>query len=402
MYPFPMNRAEPSLELRPAREDDLLPLARLWAVAFPGERSVSTRARQLREGGTYGGLETCWVAEQEGRMAGAFRVYDLLLHLHGRPLPTLGLAALAVDPSFRRRGVGAALCRAAMRLGRERGDLLSALYPFRVDFYARLGYALAGEFHRYRFPPAALPAFPGADTVRMIPPAEREPMLPDFYASLLGRMHGAVRRTPGMWEFLADEEVQVWGVPAPGGLGGYMVTEPRPGGSRRKSALRVRELLAGDADSYRALLGWLARQSDQWEEVTYDALPGERLQQVLSHPRLPGNGRARGLWFPSATLLRGPMVRVLHLPDLLERMGFPEGAVLDVRDADLPENSGRWHGASEGVPQRLQPRGEGGALPIALVSGLLAEGELPGLPPSGGPDFDPPMGIRDFRLLDAF
>jgi predicted acetyltransferase len=397
-----MNRADPSLELRPAGEEDILPLARLWALAFPGERSVSTRARQLQEGGTYGGLETCWVAEREGRMAGAFRVYDLLLHLHGRPLPTLGLAALAVDPSFRRQGVGAALCRAALRLGRERGDVLSALYPFRVDFYARLGYALTGEFHRYRFPPAALPAFPGAGSVRMIPPGERVSVVPEFYASLLPGMHGMARRTRAMWGFLEDEEVHVWGVSRPGGLGGYMVTECRPGRRGRKAALRVRELLAGDADSYRALLGWLSLQADQWEEVTYDAVPGERLHQVLSHPRLPGSGNTRGLWFPSATLLRGPMLRVLHLPEVLARMGFSEGAVLDVRDADLPENSGRWRGAAPGPPQRLRARGEDGALPIALVSGLLAEGDLPGVPPGGGGDFSPTMGLRDFRLLDVF
>ena len=394
------------LDLRPAREGDLIPLARLWALAFPGEPSVANRARQLREGGPYGGLETAWVAERDGRMAGAFRAYDLTLHLFGHPFPTLGLAAVAVHPSFRRMGVGGALCRAALRLGRERGDLLSALYPFRVDYYARLGFTLAGEFHRYRFPPASLPLFPGWERIRMLVPDERIPRIPRFYASLLPRLHGVAHRTPAMWEFLKEEETQVWGLGSRDGedgeLEGYMVTDSHPRRRGRGAELRVRELLVEDADGYRAFLGWLSAQRDQWTEIIYDALPGERLQQVLSHPRLPGTGTGRGLWFPSATILRGPMLRILRLPDVLARLGFREGAVLDVRDAEFPENSGRWSGSGEQDPQRVRGRAIEGALPISLVTGLLAEGELPGLPPPAASRFDPVMGIRDFRILDVF
>lgn len=397
-----MIHPEPPLDLRPAGEEDLLPLARLWALAFPGERSVEARARQLRDGGMYGGLETCWVAERNGRMIGAFRVYDLTLHLFGRPFPTLGLAAVAVDPSFRRQGVGAALCRAALRLGWERGDLLSALYPFRVDFYARLGFALAGELHRYRFPPGSLPLFPGAERVRALPPGARRPAVPECYVSLLPHLHGMAERTRGMWEFLEGEETQVWGVSGEEELEGYMVTESRVLEGGRGAELRVRELLVRNGDGYRAFLGWLSAQRDQWASVTYDALPGERLQQVLSHPRLTGTSMRRGLWFQSATLLRGPMVRVLHLPEVLERLGFLEGSVLDVRDPELKENSGRWSGTAEGGATRVRERVGDGALPISLVSGLMAEGELPGISAPRDPDFQPAMGIRDFRILDVF
>jgi GNAT superfamily N-acetyltransferase len=400
-----MNRADPSLELRPAGEEDILPLARLWALAFPGERSVSTRARQLQEGGTYGGLETCWVAEREGRMAGAFRVYDLLLHLHGRPLPTLGLAALAVDPSFRRQGVGAALCRAALRLGRERGDVLSALYPFRVDFYARLGYALTGEFHRYRFPPAALPAFPGAGSVRMIPPGERVSVVPDFYASLLPGMHGMARRTRAMWGFLEDEEeTHVWGVSRPGGLGGYMVTECRPGRRGRKAALRVRELLAGDADSYRALLGWLSLQSR--------SVGG-------GHLRCRSGGAAPSGPLPSTAARKRehprPLVSLGHPPPGPHAAGPPSpggpgadgllGRGGPGREGRRPPRElGALAGGCPGAaPAGPRPGPEDGALPIALVSGLLAEGDLPGVRPRGAPGISiPPWGFGIFRLLDVF
>jgi predicted acetyltransferase len=52
------------------------------------------------------------------------------------------------------------MVREAFRHSLERGDLASALYPFRVTFYERLGYGLAGEVLQYQLPPESLPDDP--------------------------------------------------------------------------------------------------------------------------------------------------------------------------------------------------------------------------------------------------
>lgn len=398
-----MNESPREPTIREAEEADVGPLAELWALSFPGERTVAERVDALRSGGPFGGLETCRIAESGGRVAGAFRLYELTLHLFGRAIPTLGVAAVAVAPEFRRRGLGAAMCRAALRIGRERGDLFSALYPFRVDFYARMGYALAGSFHRYRFPPASLPLFDGWDRVVRLPRDERGARLAALHEALLPRSHGMAARSGKGWVFLDAEDVIAVGVPASDdgvGLSGYMIVESGPDRSGAGAALRVRELLAAEPDAYRALLGWISAQRDQWRTVTYDALPGERLEQVLTHPRLPGSGRSRGLWFSAATILRGPMVRILDVPALLERLGWEAGSALGIHDPELPENSGRWTMTEDGS-RRTADEPAPNALTVGVASGLLAEGALPGIPPRPR-GFDPALGIADFRLLDAF
>src|SRR5690606_39293364 len=93
----------------------------------------------------YGGIETAVVAEEHGRIIGAFRAYRMSEHLGGTTVPMLGLAAVATAPEARRRGVGRALCREAIRLGRERGDVVSVLFPARPAFYRALGWGLVGE-----------------------------------------------------------------------------------------------------------------------------------------------------------------------------------------------------------------------------------------------------------------
>ncbi|TVP43757.1 MAG: GNAT family N-acetyltransferase [Gemmatimonadales bacterium] len=412
MYPFAMASSTPQgsrpalPSVRRATEADVRSLAALWALAFPGERSAEERARGLREGGAWGGIENCWVATTGSRLDGAFRTLPLVMHLLGRPVPTLGLAAVAVAPHARRRGLGAHLCRAALRIGRDRGDLLAALYPFRTDFYARLGFALAGELHRYRFPPEALPAFDGVDRVY----ACDDPLatLPSLYETLLPSSHGLVKRSSKRWEAVLAASPLAFGIHGRGGASpegtprGYLLGSLRklPRGAGRE--FRVTEFLAADRDSYRAGLGWLSAQRDAWRQVTLDALPGEQLHGLLTHPQLAGTSNARVLWFPSATILRGPMVRILDTGGLLERLQPARGTVLDLEDSEVPENRGRWEVATDGSAG-VRRTGEPGpdALHIADASALLAAGRFPGLE-LPRPGFSPLLGLPDFRLLDDF
>jgi len=401
-HPDPTTSAMP-LQIRPGAPSDILALARLWAMAFPGERSVEIRAQQLRDGGIYGGIETCWIAEQGGRLAGAFRIYDFALSLCGIPCRTLGLAAVAVDPVFRRQGVGQRLCEEALRIGRDRGDLVAALFPFRSDFYGRMGFTPAGSLLRHRFSPEVLRVQGEAGEVRGIAPEARRPAVPALYADLLARLHGPAHRSDRMWDFLDEEETLVWGVPSPSssGLDAFLIAKSQPSRGSRGTTLVVRELLARTPSALEALWSWVAVQGDQWSEVVYDALPGERFEDRLRNPRLPGSRMTRGLWFPTGTLLRGPMLRVLNLPELLQRLGFSDsGATLHAVDPLLPENSGVWSG--EGPVVRILDSEASRAWTPEEVAAAVVDARLPGLHLSTAGRFRPLHGVPDFRLLDVF
>jgi predicted acetyltransferase len=269
--------------------------------------------------------------------------------------------------------VGRALCRLALQLAREKGALLGALYPFRVDYYRRIGYALVGELHRYRFLSAELCAASAEGTsetgvsVERIPREEAGRRLAAPYQALLSRSNGLVERTPEMWKGILDDAGHAYGATDAGGkLRGYLLAHGRRGRSPDRSILRVRECLALDGGAREALLRWISDQRDQWRWVEYDALPGEGFHRLLPHPRQAGRPHARGLWFPSATLLRGPMLRIVNLGRVLETVGFPAGATLAVADPELPENAGEWCGGGGG-PRRTDapatPAGPAGVIP---------------------------------------
>ncbi len=397
-----MRHGDIDLVVRPAERQDARFLAELWAYSFPGEASSEARLGTLLEGGgPHGGLDTCWIAEGEGRPVGGFRTLPLRMTLRGRMNPVQGLAAVAVAPDARRRGVGREMCRRALRLGVENQQRMSALFPFRTSFYADLGYALVGELERHQFSPEALPLFPEYRAARSLSMQEAQELLPAFYDGLLPRLHGPVERTRQAWKHLLSAVEGVCGVPdGDGGLRGYATVDVAHASVPERSMLRVRELLAEDAEAYRSLLGWISAQRSQWGRVQYDASRGERFHKLLSHPRLQGQAPARGLWFPSSVLLRGPMLRILDLPGLLSDERIAERGVLAVRDDEIAENAGIW-GWGRGGVQRSQEGTPGEGLPIGLVTELFVEGRLPGQA-GARTEWDPALGIDDFRLYDVF
>jgi predicted N-acetyltransferase YhbS len=396
------------ISLTPAGEDHIPAMAALWAEAFP-EKPAERRAREIREGFTYGDLTDCWVVEIDGRLAGALRTYRLRMNLWGRILPTMGLAGVAVAPDFRRRGIGRRMCVEALRIARERGDVLCALYPFRVSFYRDLGFALSGDVHRYRFNPNLLPIYPGWDRVERAPEDGRE-LAQAIYARVAPSTNGLLDRTERMFTFLRVPGTYLYLHRDPRGRpSGYVVVRGR-GGPPERSRLRVVELVAEDREAYLGLLGWLSVQRDQWGTIVYDAVPGEDFFQRLGHPRTEGSGNPRGLWFHSASVLRGPMFRVLDLGKAmgltrtLPRVGPRPGVSLSdgtiqVRDVDLPENQGSWLNGEQGEPA-LDPA-VGPVLSPGEVVNHLVRGTLPGqpLPPDS---WNPACGFTDLRILDEF
>lgn len=381
-----------SCTILPAQPSDTREVAELWCHAFPGRRTIEDRIAMLEGGGRYGGLETVLVMrDAAGSLAGASKIYRMESRIAGAALPMMGLAAVAVAPSYRRRGLGARLCLEAMDVARQRGDVLSVLYPFRPDYYQRLGWGLVGELHDYRFETAALPRYEEARHVR---PAEGESdgeEIAACYARVAARSNGPITRDRRVWAYrLAGQELGVRPLTPDAaratpradarvravvfddhGVTGYALLRGlsrRAGGER---SLEIRELLAESERAYRGLLGHVATLSDRWPRARHFARPEERFGDRLRDPRPPGRPTARSLYFPTARIVRGPMLRVLDVAAALRaRPWFDAGGAragsvsIRVHDAQRPENEGPWlvrlNGAGGGVVEAGVEAGLGG------------------------------------------
>ena len=129
--------SDASLTIRPERPEDAAAIAEVVAAAF-GSPAEADLVAAIRESDEYI-PELALVAELDGGVVGHVMVSGATLvdGLHARPI--VMLSPLAVAPDVQRRGIGAALVRAAIAGAEARGE------PFVVlegspDYYGRLGF----------------------------------------------------------------------------------------------------------------------------------------------------------------------------------------------------------------------------------------------------------------------
>jgi predicted acetyltransferase len=328
-----------------------------------------------------------------------------------------GLAAVAVAPWARRRGVARHLCEHALKSARERGAVLSTLYPFRPDFYERLGWGFAGELHAYRFRPEHLRAHGGTD-VDLATDSELDAVR-NCYARVAKGSNGLIDRPEPVWRrILAPADLHVYIRRTADTIDGYMIVRYGRNAPPGERQLWIRELVAESPAAYESLLGWVSLQRDLWRVVRYDATPDEAFAHRLTDPRPPGFRNTRWLWTPVARVIRGPMVRLLDVPKALEARtvwGDDRPVTFDllIDDPQLPANHGPFRVDFDGSRARVV-EGTGAPLVFRSNASVIARvfvGEmLPsiavrlGLAVCDGDVYalDRVFRSRSFRLLDEF
>jgi predicted acetyltransferase len=134
--------------------------------------------------------------EEDGEARASATVLPLEVFVDGRPVPMGGIAAVATDPAYRRRGFAGELMRDVLRTMRERRMHLSMLHPFAQAFYRAYGWELATETIAYALKPTDLPTSSEQRRLRTY----REEDLPEMVRLLEGeaaRLSCCVRRRRG-------------------------------------------------------------------------------------------------------------------------------------------------------------------------------------------------------------
>jgi predicted acetyltransferase len=358
------------LEVRGYRAGDEDSLARLSARAF-GE-STAYWERYYDEGkNTRVDLDLVHVLEEDAEVRATATVLPLEVFVDGKVAAMGGIAAVATDPAYRRRGYAGKLMRAVLQTMREQGMHLSMLWPFAHVFYRTYGWELAGEAVAYTLKPTDLPTSPEQKHIR----AYREEDLPRMMELLdeeASRHLLCVRRSEEQWRserfWMRD-----WGGKDPvvyereGRLEGYILYRMSDWREDREPhrTLSVQELVWRTTEAWEALISFLAAQDPLVFEIKHSTPRGD-----LLHP-----------------YLRSSYVKAEVEPEFMLRLVDVEGAlklldrtverplVLEVSDGVIEGNAGSYTVGSGEVIRGAEAEARV-ALDVRQLAQLLA-GYLP-------------------------
>jgi predicted acetyltransferase len=365
MSPRPLRA--PAIRYRPARRTDVEILAELGSRTYR-VASVEKRREFYTDHPRFG-LRDVRVIELEGQVVASLVLYPLQAWVRGQRLPVAGVGSVAVSPEHRRRGIGEASMRAALRELRQRGSHLSALYAFRGSYYRKLGYGVMEYVQQLAVRASNLPPSDEARQVRRLMIPDR-PAVEALYEKVAQQGHFALSRTADWWSR------RLWTYPGDwvvyegkrrGQIEGYLYYEVENSRGPFRLVVTLSEFVAATPEAHRGLVGHLASLRDQVEEIHYAAPSDHAWMTLLATAQNLRPGAELGLFSDTGGVAAGAMLRLNDVKGALELLPISTLArgeiVIEVVDPVLPHNARAYHVTAREGRLRVGPEAARRRLP---------------------------------------
>jgi predicted acetyltransferase len=349
------------IEIRAITPEQSLPFAEVMATAFGESFTEEERADHDR----WFEYDRSMAAFDGDRIVGTGGAYSMDLTLPGlTTVPMGGLTAIAVLPTYRRRGILRAMINYHFDEAEGRGEMLSGLGASESVIYGRFGYGMAtvsAEYEIDRRHSAFLHPLAGGGRLRLLEPEETAKIVPPLYDRYRLRQPGELSRPASWWEVYARDpdwtrrgasrHYDVVYESEPGRVDGWVSyrIEGRWPHGQPSNLVKVRMLVGMTPEAEAALWRHCLDLDLAVTIQVYDRPVDDPIRWRLADPRrLRTTAIDDQLW-----------IRLLDLPGALaaRRYAVEDALVLEVRDAVRPRNQGRFR--LEGGPDgaTCQPTG---------------------------------------------
>ncbi len=336
-------------EVRRIRDDEFEDYTRITLDSYPAMFTDVTQERRR------GWVERMKAAQRDddlvnyygcyrgGDMVGGMRLHDFKMTLYESPILVGGVGNVCVDPLHRKMHVSKELMEYFHRHYRGRGAKLVALYPFRSDYYVKMGYGYGRKMNQYRFRPEDLPRGP-RDKVSYLGESDVEALTACFnrYAH---RTHGMIEKRRSYFERFVNR-FKVVGYREGGEVKGFAAFDYKKLMEDHEllQNLKIHTLIYETPEALRGLLSFLGVQLDQVDRVVLNTVDDD-LHFVSRDPR---DGVPHMFYTSQETNVQGLgiMYRVIDARGIWEELaghgfnGVSLKTKLTVRDSFLPENDG--------------------------------------------------------------
>jgi predicted acetyltransferase len=246
-------------------EQEAADFARILAWAFSVKQAEVPRWFEIHP------PENVSIAICGGKVAAGLFHLPMGQWFGGRSVTTTGIAAVAVAPEARGRGIGAALMGAVVRDLYDRRVALSTLYPAALALYRAVGYEPAGSRFEIRVRPADIQI--RDRDLELCPIGESDQAeVEEAYRVFASCVSGSTDRSRHLWHRVRNpgaEPAYGFLVRRHGAVEGYLYgTETAPD-DRARYAVKLTDFVALTHHAGRNLLAFLADHRSLATELTW-------------------------------------------------------------------------------------------------------------------------------------
>lgn len=308
-------------------EGDLDRFADIVGNAYPALPLSSPEERERFKKNmseTYESPDRCiYGLYRDGELLGGMIFYDFQINLFSAMNRVGGVGMVAVDLVRKKEKVAKEMIEFFLEHYYERGFPLTMLYPFRPDFYKKMGFGYGTKVNQYRVSPASLPRGGSKAHVRFLKAEDREATR-DCYNRVVERTHGMTYKPEFHWRNLFEQGGgRVVGYERDGRLQGYLTYSFEKGKNFLQNDLVINEMFYENREALSELLSFLNSQHDQVKVIVFSH-HDDTFQHLLFDPT-NGTGNLFGPISHESNIQGvGLMYRVINMPGVFEAMAGRE------------------------------------------------------------------------------
>jgi predicted acetyltransferase len=295
------------------------------ANAYPGfefdtpEMKERVRKMLLKDQKTDPAVNHYGLYRQNELIAG-LRMFDFKMTLFQTKANIGGGGFLAVDLTRKKEKAAKEIMEFFINHYRKREFPLATLYPFRPDFYRRMGFGYGTKTNEYIFKPADLPKGSGKKHIRHLTKKDR-PAITACYNRYASGCHGMFQKCQYEINRLFNPQNKIIGFKKGRKLEGYMVFnfEKNEKPHFLNQSLRITQMIWNTREAFGGLMAFLNSQADQVGQIMYGT-QDEHLHFLPFDPRNQSDRMVPIIGHETNRQGVGIMYRVLNMLHLFENL----------------------------------------------------------------------------------
>jgi len=292
-------------QIRKLPRKDFVTFAKMMINAFPGfpgygtpdKATVDKLVKLLRESARTDPVVSYFGCYDRGQLIGGIRFFDFTMNVFNNFVLCGGGSLLGIDLMHKKEKIAKELMTFYIDFYLKKKAPLTALYPFRPDFYHKMGWGYGAKLSQYVIKPAELPAIGDKSKVRFFTKKDW-PKLRAGYDRYAAKTHGMFKKLAGEIKRIDMPNLRSVVYEDKGKILGYLVFtfKSDPDKSFVLVHIKVSEFIYENREAFWGLIAFLRSQADQIDSIvlpTYDDnfhfLPSDprnhsgRLLSILAH-----------------------------------------------------------------------------------------------------------------------
>jgi len=281
------------------------------------------------------------------KLLGVMRMHDFVMNVFGNMLPTGGVGLVAVHLAHKKEKICKELIEYYLEHYRKLNYPLATLYPFRPDFYRKMGFGYGIKHNEYRILPEHLPKSPGREQVELVTKPNLK-ALTECYNRMARKTHGMIEKCVYEWRWATRNAARIAVYKDGRTILGYIVFSFKKVRQDQFiiNDLVIEEFVYENRDVFLGLMAFLQSQADQVRRVIFNTQ--DEFLQFLPFDARDGSLHNVGRLSHQCNLQGlGIMYRVINVREFFARLkehNFNDITCrlkIDIRDTFVKTNHGQ-------------------------------------------------------------